>query len=90
MDCPELVGGDAIRQWSLGAVACYLLFMLTCAVLMTSSYSEGRPYPLQSRCGQIDEIGHVAVFLASPKASYMTGTDVTVDGGITAAGNWAT
>lgn len=52
--------------------------------------AAGRPYPLQSRCGHVDEIGHVAVFLASSKASYMTGTDVSVDGGITAAGNWAT
>ena len=56
----------------------------------TDYKAAGRPYPLQSRCGHVDEIGHVAVFLASSKASYMTGTDVSVDGGITAAGNWAT
>ena len=29
-------------QYPLDAVACDLLFMLTCAILMTSSHSEGR------------------------------------------------
>lgn len=50
----------------------------------------GSPYPLQSRCGEIEEIGDVAVFLASDKASFMHGVDITVDGGITAKGGWAT
>ena len=36
--------------------------------------------PLQ-RLGTVDEIGQVAVFLASPLASYVSGTVVVVDGG---------
>eukprot|EP00040_Diaphanoeca_grandis_P022779 m.123072 g.123072 ORF g.123072 m.123072 type:complete len:294 (+) comp28958_c0_seq1:138-1019(+) len=47
-------------------------------------------YPLQSRCGEISEIGDVAVFMASEKASFMHGVDITVDGGITSKGGWAT
>eukprot|EP00041_Stephanoeca_diplocostata_P038455 m.1516706 g.1516706 ORF g.1516706 m.1516706 type:complete len:307 (+) comp25218_c1_seq7:186-1106(+) len=55
-----------------------------------SNFEEaGKPYPLQQRVGQKEEIGHVCVFLASDKASYMHGTDVTVDGGIMAKGGWA-
>ena len=39
---PEGGGGvGAPHQCSLGAATCYLLVMLTCAVLMTSSHSEG-------------------------------------------------
>ena len=53
MDCTpraaaphEVVGGgDAIHQWPLGAAACYLLVMLTAALLMTSSYPEGQLCP---------------------------------------------
>ena len=33
------------------------------------------------RLGSVDEIANVAAFLCSPKASFMTGTVVTVDGG---------
>jgi 3-oxoacyl-[acyl-carrier protein] reductase len=38
--------------------------------------------PLQ-RLGRSDEIAAVVVFLASKQSSYMTGTCVTVDGGVT-------
>jgi 3-oxoacyl-[acyl-carrier protein] reductase len=38
--------------------------------------------PLQ-RLGRPDEIAAVVVFLASKQSSYMTGTCVTVDGGVT-------
>jgi 3-oxoacyl-[acyl-carrier protein] reductase len=33
------------------------------------------------RLGSVSEIANVAAFLCSPKASFMTGTVVTVDGG---------
>lgn len=36
--------------------------------------------PLQ-RMGTVDEIGHAAVFLASPLAAYITGAQLVVDGG---------
>ena len=34
------------------------------------------------RLGTIHEIGHAAVFLASPAADYITGTELVVDGGL--------
>jgi NAD(P)-dependent dehydrogenase (short-subunit alcohol dehydrogenase family) len=39
---------------------------------------------LLNRAGQVDEIADVIAFLASPKASYITGTVVAADGGRTA------
>ena len=39
--------------------------------------------PIQ-RVGQPEDIARVALFLASDDASYITGTDIVVDGGITA------
>ena len=39
-----------------------------------------RGIPIQ-RFGKVQDIGNIALFLASPAASYITGTDVLVDGG---------
>ncbi len=36
------------------------------------------------RAGDVDEIAHMAAFLASPGASYITGADYAVDGGMAA------
>jgi NAD(P)-dependent dehydrogenase (short-subunit alcohol dehydrogenase family) len=41
------------------------------------------------RPGEMREIGETAVFLASEHASYITGQDITVDGGMMAVGAWA-
>jgi NAD(P)-dependent dehydrogenase (short-subunit alcohol dehydrogenase family) len=38
---------------------------------------------LLSRFGNVEEVAHVVRFLASDEASYVTGTEVTVDGGLT-------
>jgi 3-oxoacyl-[acyl-carrier protein] reductase len=40
-----------------------------------------RSIPL-GRYGQVDEIAHAAVYLASDGAAYVTGTTLEVDGGI--------
>lgn len=48
--------------------------------------SRYRSIPL-GRFGAVDEIGQAAVFLASPLASYVTGTVLVVDGGSNLAGS---
>jgi NAD(P)-dependent dehydrogenase (short-subunit alcohol dehydrogenase family) len=47
-----------------------------------------RTHPL-GRIGQPQDIANVVLFLASDKASFMTGEYVTVDGGMMAKGAWA-
>jgi NAD(P)-dependent dehydrogenase (short-subunit alcohol dehydrogenase family) len=48
----------------------------------------GRKHPL-GRIGRPEEIADVVVFLASDKASFITGEYVCVDGGLMARGQWA-
>ena len=48
----------------------------------------GKSHPL-GRIGTGQDIANVVVFLASPKASFMTGEYVCVDGGYMALGAWA-
>lgn len=48
----------------------------------------GACHPLD-RIGQPEEIAEVVMFLASDKASFMTGSYVNVDGGLMAKGAWA-
>ena len=50
-------------------------------VLDTSSYFSGLPIP---RIGRPDEVARAAVFLASDEASYCTGAELLVDGGMLA------
>jgi 3-oxoacyl-[acyl-carrier protein] reductase len=39
-----------------------------------------------ARFGTVEEIAHVALFLASPESGFITGVTVSVDGGASAAG----
>lgn len=48
----------------------------------------GAAHPI-GRIGQPEEIANVVLFLASEKASFMTGSYVNVDGGMLAKGAWA-
>ncbi|MBI1385895.1 MAG: SDR family oxidoreductase [Rhizobiales bacterium] len=41
-----------------------------------------------ARLGQVNEIAEVVCFLLSPRASYMTGQTLVVDGGATVNGDW--
>jgi NAD(P)-dependent dehydrogenase (short-subunit alcohol dehydrogenase family) len=50
--------------------------------------SYGKDHPL-GRVGKPEEIAEVVLFLASDRASFMTGESVTVDGGMMAKGAWA-
>jgi NAD(P)-dependent dehydrogenase (short-subunit alcohol dehydrogenase family) len=47
----------------------------------------GRKHPL-GRIGRPEEIADIVVFLASEKASFITGEYVCVDGGLMAKGQW--
>ncbi len=68
--------------------------MLRTTAAMESSDTEevvqrwGRGHPI-GRLGRPEDIAHAAVFLASPKAGFMTGEYVCVDGGYMAQGAWA-
>ncbi len=49
--------------------------------------AHARYFPL-GRAGNFDDCAGAAVFLASPMASYITGTTINVDGGTFAASGW--
>lgn len=48
----------------------------------------GECYPMK-RCGEISEVAQVVLFLASNRASFITGESINVDGGIMSKGGWA-
>jgi NAD(P)-dependent dehydrogenase (short-subunit alcohol dehydrogenase family) len=49
----------------------------------SEAYSEQRPGNPVGRPGHVNEVASVIAFLASPRSSYVTGTSITVDGGLT-------
>lgn len=49
----------------------------------SEAYSEVRPGNPVGRPGHVNEVASVIAFLASPRSSYVTGTSITVDGGLT-------
>jgi NAD(P)-dependent dehydrogenase (short-subunit alcohol dehydrogenase family) len=54
----------------------------------TTLEQAGKGYPI-NRIGEPEEVANVVYFLASNKASFITGESITVDGGIMALGGWA-
>ena len=49
----------------------------------SQAFAEERPGNPVGRPGHVNEVASVIAFLASPRSSYVTGTTVTVDGGLT-------
>ncbi|MEE2030662.1 SDR family oxidoreductase [Rhodococcus chondri] len=49
----------------------------------SQAYHEERPGNPVGRPGHVNEVAAVVAFLASPRSSYVTGSSVTVDGGLT-------
>src|SRR3954471_3241764 len=49
----------------------------------SEAFSEERPGNPIGRPGHVNEVASVIAFLASPRSSYVTGTSITVDGGLT-------
>jgi len=50
--------------------------------------TAGAAYPMK-RVGQPNEVANLILFLASDEASFMTASNVTIDGGIMGLGGWA-
>jgi meso-butanediol dehydrogenase/(S,S)-butanediol dehydrogenase/diacetyl reductase len=67
--CPGAIDTPLLRQ------------MLTALPAMEGAYNEAIPL---GRLGRPEEIADLAVFLASPRASYITGAALVIDGGLTA------
>jgi NAD(P)-dependent dehydrogenase (short-subunit alcohol dehydrogenase family) len=49
----------------------------------SEAYHQERPGNPLGRPGHVNEVASVIAFLASPRSSYLTGTSLTVDGGLT-------
>ena len=49
----------------------------------SEAYSVQRPGNPVGRPGHVNEVASVIAFLASPRSAYVTGTSITVDGGLT-------
>ena len=82
MAADHAAAGIRVNSLSPGAVETQRM------VLRHGTMEEARrvsgPKHLLGRLGMPDEIAQAAVFLASPAASFMTGTDLLVDGGFIA------
>ncbi len=56
---------------------------MTSGMLKPGKIDEVKDMTFLDRAGQPDEIAGMAVFLMSDHSSYMTGSEVIIDGGMT-------
>lgn len=79
-------GLRALCRWSAKHGAPDVRVNLVAPGLLDTDMTRGEGYPtdvsLLRRQGTAEEVAEVAVFLASPASSYMTGSIVPVDGGV--------
>ena len=58
---------------------------LTSEELMNKWRTEGFPVVPLNRLASVDDIAHTFLYLASDESAYMTGSELVIDGGLTAA-----
>jgi len=56
------------------------------AVELTKGFAAAQPIP---RAGSVDDIAHIAVFLASDESTFVTAQDIVVDGGLLGGRPWS-
>ena len=64
-----------VNSLAVGAIATDMTPADRCDALLTSVPA--------GRVGTVDEIAHLVTFLSSHECDYMTGSSITVDGGLT-------
>ena len=79
----------AARQITVNAIAPGYFPTALTDVLTDDLKAKALEYIPLGRMGQLEEVAYTVSFLASDKASFMTGEYVNVDGGIMAKGSWA-
>ncbi len=72
----------ANRNITVNAIAPGYIETATTAVLTNEQKDRFMAFIPQERFGQVDDIAHLAAYLAGDKANYITGQVIAVDGGM--------